>query len=419
MTSRSMTRRLVAGGAAVAASALVAAGIALGSGTSAADPVSITLNYTCPFPLIGNQPIIVKISSDIPKTIKVGQATPAFDILAVNTIPEAATQGLNLVGAKTLEGKAVSTNTVSAPQFPNGLKVDVPIDVHKTDIPASGAFEIRATGKTPSLTFSQPGQGKIDVGGLKLTMTPKTADGAETGLGTFDSVCTQDPGQNTTLTTFDILPADGTTTTTTSTTSTTPTTTTTTSTTTTTTSTTPTTTTSTTTPPGPGVKISYKLAGAAEIKGITTGQVPLSGRFDADADLAAGKYSGKLTLNNTQMKFKIMGFLDGVSDVAITQVGSATGTLATGALTFDSAIQISLPKVSIFGFPISQTAECKVKSPSVLKLKSEGNFDFLKGGKLVGPLSMDGTVGCGGLNDFISPFVTTTGSPITMNLEKI
>jgi len=121
-----------------------------GVGTAHADPVSLTLQYTCTFPLIGAQPLQVVINTDIPTSVPVGVPTPEFDIQAVSTVNEKTTQGLSLVGAKTIEGTADSSAQVEAPGIT--LPVSVPIALEKTDLPASGAFDINASGVTPALT---------------------------------------------------------------------------------------------------------------------------------------------------------------------------------------------------------------------------------------------------------------------------
>lgn len=59
------------------------------------------------------------------------------------------------------------------------IPVTVPATVPVTPVPASGTFDVTATGSAPSLTFTQAG--------------------TDTGLGTFDSACTQAAGQNNTL----------------------------------------------------------------------------------------------------------------------------------------------------------------------------------------------------------------------------
>ncbi|MGD9482579.1 DUF6801 domain-containing protein [Streptomyces sp. TRM70308] len=196
--------------AALAAAAVVAAAGAIGvagAAPAAAEPASLTLNYSCPFPLIGTQELKVEISADLPGTIAVGEATPEFLINTVSTVPPTATQGLSLVGAKTIEGSAVADSRIEAPQ--GGLDLKVPVELEKTDVPTSGSFTIDATGNAPAITFSQPGSAEITVNDLLLTLTPRTAAGGETGLGTFDSACTLIEGQDNVLHTFEITGEGG------------------------------------------------------------------------------------------------------------------------------------------------------------------------------------------------------------------
>ncbi|WP_208025762.1 DUF6801 domain-containing protein [Amycolatopsis acidicola] len=206
--------RVAAGAAAVGSAGVVAASLLAFAGTSDADPVSLTLQYTCSFPLVGNQPIQIVIGSDIPASIPVGQATPEFAITAVSTVPSTVTQGLVLVGAATVEGTASAQSTVTAPEAT--LPVTVPTTIPSTPVPATAQpFDVTATGAAPALTFTQAGDATISVGDITLTMTPRKADGTETGLGTFDSACTQNAGQNNVLATFQITGGGETTTTTT------------------------------------------------------------------------------------------------------------------------------------------------------------------------------------------------------------
>lgn len=241
--------------AALGVTAVVVGGSALwGAGVGSAATARLTLVYNCPFPLIGAQDMSVEIVvEDLPDTAVVGEPVPEARVTATATVPELATQGLALVGAATVEGTASAQTVIDNA----GLVLDIVPDltVAKTAVPASGEFDTIATGTTPSLSFPFAGTTTIDVGDFTTTLTPRTADGSETGLGTFTSPCTLKPGQSTRLHEFTVRP-EGTTTTTTTTTTTEPTTTTTTTeptTTTTTDSTTtttdPTTTTTTTTSP--------------------------------------------------------------------------------------------------------------------------------------------------------------------------
>ncbi|TQM79707.1 chitodextrinase [Saccharothrix saharensis] len=165
--------------------------------------------YTCPFPLIGNQNVTVDIDTDLPVEIGVGEFTPQIDISAVSNAGPTATQGLRLVGAETIQGTAVATSLVRSPG--NHQAVAVPTTVPNQPIPVSGDLVINAAGTAPALRFDQPGTATLSVHDLVLTMTPKKADGSDTGLGTFVADCTPvDPAQRTVLHTFTVTPAQDT-----------------------------------------------------------------------------------------------------------------------------------------------------------------------------------------------------------------
>ncbi|WP_424184599.1 DUF6801 domain-containing protein [Actinokineospora sp. G85] len=427
MTPRKVSKKVASGVAVTGAAALVATGLLLGSGSSSAVPVSLTLNYTCPFPLIGNQDIKAVITSDLPASVGIGEQTGKIAVKAVTTVSETATQGLTLVGAKTVEGSALAAATVAAPGIT--LPVNVPIAVEKTNVPASGAFDVNASGEAPSLSFQQAGEAKITVGDLKLTLTPKTADGAETGLGTFESACTAKPGQDNLLHTFTIGGGPGSTTPPPPSSSTTP--------------PPPSSTTppppssttppppssttppppssttppppSSTTPPPAGVKVNYAIKGSTTLKNLG-GPVPLSGTFNADANLSAGTYVGDLKMNPTKGSFKVFGFLPSDANIKIVPVGQPSGTVKTGAITFDGKINVVLDRLTLFGIPISEGDTCKTTAPSDLKLASTGNFDVLKGGQIKGNYALSSLDGCGFLTPIISALTQASGNTIDLTL---
>ncbi|WP_242674443.1 choice-of-anchor D domain-containing protein [Marinobacter halodurans] len=199
-TVRRKTRLLPA---AIGAAALMAA-----SGAATAEPVSLTLEYTCPFPLIGDQPIVAEISSDIPSEATVGEAIGPFQIEAITTVNETSRTGLKLVGSATIEGTATSTNIIST--VTGDQEIVVPLTIPQSDIPdTSGSFTIPASGEAPAQTFTtdQVGEGTINVGGLVLEMTARTADGsiAPDPIGQFTADCTQVADQDTVLQTFQVV----------------------------------------------------------------------------------------------------------------------------------------------------------------------------------------------------------------------
>ncbi|SDD02111.1 DUF6801 domain-containing protein [Actinokineospora iranica] len=199
--------RTILGGAPRRVLTAVAAGVLAvgamgfaGAGTSSA--ASLPLGSACSFPLIGTQAVAAEIEAAVPASLPVGQPTPMFDVKATITFPAEVAQGLNLLGATTIEGSIAAAMTVTAPK--TTVPVEVSLKLEKTPVPSSGAFEVVVTGQAPSLTFSRPGKGQITVGDLATTLTPRTSSGTPTGLGTFESPCEQGPGQNNTLAKFKI-----------------------------------------------------------------------------------------------------------------------------------------------------------------------------------------------------------------------
>jgi Ca2+-binding RTX toxin-like protein len=206
-------KRARRGLAIIAATSIGATGLLVGSTTAPASAAAnLVLDYTCTYPLINQQDLTVDITVDLPASAQVGVPTAPFDIVAVSTVSATTTSGLTLIGAKTIEGTAVSHVDVQAPQV-DLPDVQVPVTVPQTPVPASGAFDITATGQTPSLTFPEAGEGTIDVGNLDLRMTARNSAGDPIALpgghpdGSFDAPCTVKPGQVQRLASFPILGA--------------------------------------------------------------------------------------------------------------------------------------------------------------------------------------------------------------------
>ncbi|MEU8634620.1 DUF6801 domain-containing protein [Amycolatopsis sp. NPDC048633] len=399
-------KKTVAAAAVAAAVGLVATALVAGAQTSAADPVSLTLNYHCTLPLVGSQSLKVVINTDLPATVNTGQPTGAFDIKAVSTINADTVAGLSLIGATTIEGTATAAATVAAPGLT--LPVSVPIALDKTNIPASGELNINAAGKTPSLTFTQPGQAKITVGDLNLKVTPRKADGSVTGItpdGTIDAPCTQDAGQANTLATITINGGGTTPPTTTPPTTTPPTT------------TPPTTAPPTTTPPGGGIKYSFGITGSTSLKSLGS-TAPITGSFDADVNLSAKTFLGDLKLDPTHTDFKLLGFLPGSSDVKVVQNGPQTGELVGTGFKAHIKFDTFLTTVNLFGIPISSDPKCGTVSPSTSEMTTGTDFDLLKGGKLAGTYSLSALQNCGPFNDIVSGFAKSDGNSLDLVLAK-
>ncbi|MFF2652682.1 DUF6801 domain-containing protein [Streptomyces sp. NPDC058045] len=183
---------------------LVIAASAAGTGVAAARSVSLTLRYTCHFPVIGGQPVTVRATADLPASHTLGTPTPRFPIRTVTTVSPSLTGGLRFLGVHSVEGTAGENVQVAAPQ--GDFNARVPFSIPKSTVPKSGSFPIPASGTAPSLTFRQQGRGKLTAGDINLHLVPRNADGDLTYLGELDVPCTPDGGQNKVIESFTINP---------------------------------------------------------------------------------------------------------------------------------------------------------------------------------------------------------------------
>lgn len=187
--------RLVAAAAAGGALTLPA------TGPAAADPVSLTLRYTCSTTLIGNLPVTVRIHADIPDSVEVGTPTRSFPVSAAVPVPADAAMVLAGIGVTDIEGTVETRVSVTAPE--GERRVNVPVRV-KAGVPAPGPFHIEASGSAPTLTFKQAGSARITVDDLVAHLALKNARGDAVHPGEITARCTPDPGQNNVLTPFRI-----------------------------------------------------------------------------------------------------------------------------------------------------------------------------------------------------------------------
>jgi hypothetical protein len=177
--------------------------LTVGAASARAAENSLTLNYTCTFPLIGSQSVAVTYGQDLPGSVTQGVPNSPSDVTAGIVVPRLVTKGLTLIGTATVSGSAVAVQSVTngAVRFGGPVRYTVP----STSVPASGAFTLQAAGTFPSVTYPNAGTAKLAVGNLSLTLTPLNSKGQPTALGTFTAPCTQVPGQDNVLGTFPVL----------------------------------------------------------------------------------------------------------------------------------------------------------------------------------------------------------------------
>lgn len=191
----------------ILAPALAAAALMSGAGSALASPVSTNLQFTCPFPLIGDQPISAEISADIPTNATVGTPLPGFNVTAMTLVNDDSRTGLKLVGSTTVEGSAVNTNQIITPG--RTIEQVVTLTIPQSPIPEeSGAFTVPADGQAPEFMFTDQdvGNAEIRVGGLTLNLVARTANGeiAPAPIGEITTNCALLEGQNNLLQTVTV-----------------------------------------------------------------------------------------------------------------------------------------------------------------------------------------------------------------------
>jgi hypothetical protein len=197
--------------AAIIGSALMAA-----NGAIMAAPVNTSLEFTCPFPLIGDQIIIANISADYPESIVIGAngapvELPPIQIDAITVVPDKARQGLAFVDATTITGVAHSINTFHTAAGTIANNTDLAIV--DTTIPSneSGPFDVPAAGIAPAQAFDVSNVGAVilTVDDLIMDLRNLKADGsvAPAPVGEFSADCVLNPGQDNVLTTIQVTTA--------------------------------------------------------------------------------------------------------------------------------------------------------------------------------------------------------------------
>ncbi|WP_052744399.1 DUF6801 domain-containing protein [Streptomyces odonnellii] len=171
-----------------------------GAGTAAAQPVSLSLKYTCDVPLIEDQHITARIDANIPASVAIGRPGKKIDIGAGTTVNADLTPWLGRIGVKTVEGTVEAKIKVAAPQ--GDRRVEVPLGITRTSVPESGAFDITATGSALTPAFTRPGTARITVGDIVLNVVGKKEDGE--AVGELSVPCTLDAEENNYVGSFEI-----------------------------------------------------------------------------------------------------------------------------------------------------------------------------------------------------------------------
>jgi hypothetical protein len=190
--------RIVSGAVMIVVMTIGGGGVAVAAGSD-----GTILRYRCAMPLFPEQLMTVRLTWNAPKSVVAGQKTPIVPLKAVATMGSAVTDGLNMVGAATVEGRAIATGVVSVRG--DDELASLPLTVPRTPVPSEGATTVVANGKTPELVFHRPGHGTITVGReFDVRLLPKTDDGGLTMVDEVEASCALEPGQDTVLASFEV-----------------------------------------------------------------------------------------------------------------------------------------------------------------------------------------------------------------------
>jgi hypothetical protein len=168
---------------------------------------------------------------------------------------------------------------------------------------------------------------------------------------------------------------------------------------------------------GSVVPYSYAISGAATLKTLTKGNIPLVGSIDAKLTLDTGAFTGDLALNPATVKLTTLGFLPIVAKVSIVPAAPVTGTLTAGKLKALAPVHIKLPSVTVLGLQLAGGTNCGASQVSNIALTStDAFFNPLSGGTLAGTFSISNLTGCGALQGLISPLTAGAGNAIVLKL---
>src|ERR1700743_2957367 len=87
--------------------------LTVGAASARAAESSLTLSYSCTFPLIGSQSVSVTYGQDLPSSVTQGVPNSPSDVTADTVVPTIVARGLTLIGAATVSGSAVATQSVT------------------------------------------------------------------------------------------------------------------------------------------------------------------------------------------------------------------------------------------------------------------------------------------------------------------
>jgi len=332
---------------------------AVATPAAASTPIAKKLGFTCPFPLIGLQQLAVEVKASFDVPSAPGGTFTTADLAVAVTVPDKSTRGLALVGAASIEGTASAGVTLA--NGPLTLPLSLPLTVAKTAVPPSGSFTTQASGSVPPVQLPNAGKTTVAIGGFSTRLTPKKADGSFTGLGSFTSDCTLDPGQDPVLLSFDL---------------------------------------------GSSPSREYRVTGSTTLKALGA-TAPLTGSFAVPAFSPA--------FDRTRAEFKVFGFVPGTADLQFSPDGPQTGEITGDGFVAHAKLALALPQVTLFGLPVAD-AGCRASASIPVDLKTGTGFALASGGPVSGPFAIPPLTGCGTFTAYLSSLVQSDSNTFAVTL---
>jgi len=193
--------------------AVIGSALLVVNGVAIAAPDTVSIEFTCPFPFIGDQIITANISADYPEAVVIGAEgvpveLPPVYIDAIAIVPDQARQGLDFAGATTVTGVAYSVNNFHT--VVGDLPHNIDLDIEPTTVPVgeTGPFEVPANGYSPVQSFglSHIGAVTLTVDDLVLDLKNLRTDGsvATAPIGVVKVDCELNEGQDNLLSTIQV-----------------------------------------------------------------------------------------------------------------------------------------------------------------------------------------------------------------------
>jgi hypothetical protein len=162
---------------------------------------SISVQYQCPLPFIGNYQVNAVASWVQPESVTVGAPLPTIPFTVTTPVQTVNTQAADIAS---IEISVVVSSVVIAPQ--GNIDIRVPLTMPRAYTPQSGTAYIVLSGNFPSLVFTRPGIAKVTVGQATSHITPRYGNGKTTYLGTITRTCTPASGPSGLVMSFRINP---------------------------------------------------------------------------------------------------------------------------------------------------------------------------------------------------------------------